>query len=341
MKNIIKTITKRILLLALLVICLCSFSCAPSIIVVDGVEYYRTTNGHIFYYCTCGIAEDARDEEILYVLDEIDGVSVIDINVYMGDGVLFDSEDLERIYFPWTISVSEADFSIESSKEHVYLISSSLKFLCPDKYEYCLVVPVVGYEKLDDFEKSDALPANIAYMFNHPGNPNEGYFFVDLIEESGKIMKPPYDPRRVGYTFLGWYKDEACTEKWDFETDEITIQFDEEGNRIYEEIQLYAGWEEQRDYGEDLIYPENIAFMLNYEGAPNNGYYYTSSKHSTGTINEPIKPKRVGCIFEGWYKDAECTEAWNFETDEITIQFDEQGNHIYEEIRLYAKWTVK
>ena len=92
------------------------------------------------------------------------------------------------------------------------------------------------------------LPANISYMFNHAGNPNKGYFFIDLIEESGKIMKPPYDPRREGYSFLGWYKDEGCTEAWDFENDEVEIHFDEEGNRIYEEIKLYAGWEKENWY---------------------------------------------------------------------------------------------
>ena len=80
-------------------------------------------------------------------------------------------------------------------------------------------------------------------MFNYDNNPNEGYFFVDLIEESGKLMKPPYDPRRDGYTFQGWYKDEACIKAWDFENDTVTIQFDEEGNHIYEEIRLYAKWE--------------------------------------------------------------------------------------------------
>ena len=86
------------------------------------------------------------------------------------------------------------------------------------------------------------VPANISLMFNYINNPNEGYFFVDLLEESGKLTKPPYDPKREGYTFAGWYKEPDCVNAWDFENDVVEIQYDEDGNRIYEEICLYAKW---------------------------------------------------------------------------------------------------
>ena len=89
------------------------------------------------------------------------------------------------------------------------------------------------------------VPANIAYLFNHEGSPNRNYFFIDIIEESGKLTKPPYDPKREGYTFAGWYKDEACTEIFDFDNDIVEIKFDEEGNRIYEEFCLYAKWDKE------------------------------------------------------------------------------------------------
>lgn len=41
----------------------------------------------------------------------------------------------------------------------------------------------------------------------------------------------PADPTWAGHTFLGWYKDQALTQPWDFDTDVVT------GN-----ITLYAGW---------------------------------------------------------------------------------------------------
>ena len=48
----------------------------------------------------------------------------------------------------------------------------------------------------------------------------------------GELLDLPDPPTREGYTFTGWYKDYACFEPWNLETD--TIQ---------SEMTLYAGWE--------------------------------------------------------------------------------------------------
>ena len=47
-----------------------------------------------------------------------------------------------------------------------------------------------------------------------------------------------------------------------------------------------------------------------------------------GKVTKPTDPTRTGYTFGGWYKEAACTTAWNFDTDTVT------GN-----ITLYAKWT--
>ncbi len=47
-----------------------------------------------------------------------------------------------------------------------------------------------------------------------------------------------------------------------------------------------------------------------------------------GKVTKPTDPTRTGHTFGGWYKEAACTTAWNFDTDTVT------GN-----ITLYAKWT--
>ena len=49
---------------------------------------------------------------------------------------------------------------------------------------------------------------------------------------------------------------------------------------------------------------------------------------SGGTVTEPVKPTKDGYAFDGWYKEADCTTPWNFDSDEVT------GS-----ITLYAKWT--
>ena len=47
-----------------------------------------------------------------------------------------------------------------------------------------------------------------------------------------------------------------------------------------------------------------------------------------GNVTQPANPTRKGFTFDGWYKEAACTNAWNFDTDVVT-----------EDITLYAKWT--
>ncbi len=47
-----------------------------------------------------------------------------------------------------------------------------------------------------------------------------------------------------------------------------------------------------------------------------------------GKASTPTAPTAAGWTFGGWYKEAECTNAWNFSTDVVT------ANTI-----LYAKWT--
>ena len=47
-------------------------------------------------------------------------------------------------------------------------------------------------------------------------------------------------------------------------------------------------------------------------------------------ISAPTTPTADGWAFGGWYKEAGCTNAWNFATDEVT-----------ETMTLYAKWTAK
>ena len=49
--------------------------------------------------------------------------------------------------------------------------------------------------------------------------------------KKGDLAQRPEQPKRPGRTFAGWYLDEECTERWDFETDTV------EGN-----MTLYAKW---------------------------------------------------------------------------------------------------
>ena len=55
---------------------------------------------------------------------------------------------------------------------------------------------------------------------------------VSQTQMYGELLQLPDPPSREGYSFTGWYKDSACYEIWNADTD--TIQSD---------MTLYAGWQ--------------------------------------------------------------------------------------------------
>lgn len=57
--------------------------------------------------------------------------------------------------------------------------------------------------------------------------------------------------------------------------------------------------------------------------APKTGLSYND------TLTQPTSPTETGYTFGGWYKEAACTNAWNFATDKVT-----------QNTTLYAKWTI-
>ena len=68
-----------------------------------------------------------------------------------------------------------------------------------------------------------------------------------------------------------------------------------------------------------------VSFDLNYEGAT--GAPASQSVKKGGKAIEPEDPERVDYAFDGWYKDAECTVPFDFNTKIIA------------DMTLYAKWV--
>ena len=60
---------------------------------------------------------------------------------------------------------------------------------------------------------------------------NGGSYVAPLDQKYGTAIKKPADPVKQGYTFAGWYADEALTTPWDFTTP------------ITKDTTLYAKWE--------------------------------------------------------------------------------------------------
>ncbi len=124
--------------------------------------------------------------------------------------------------------------------------------------------------------------------------------------EDGSKAAEPEEPAETGYTFGGWFRDSECTDEWDFDTDTVT-----------ENITLYAKWTKEK---------YTVSFDMQGHGTniDKEAVEYGSS------AAEPAEPAETGYIFGGWFRDSECTDAWDFDTDTVT-----------KDITLYAKWTEK
>ncbi|NUU58937.1 InlB B-repeat-containing protein, partial [Paenibacillus agri] len=111
---------------------------------------------------------------------------------------------------------------------------------------------------------------------------------------------------KSGYTFAGWYKDQALSNKWSFTTDTVPAA----------DITLYAKWDINQ-------------YKVNYDS--NGGTAVVSETVEYGKkVAEPAAPTKSGYVFVGWYKDQALSDKWNFTADTVPAA----------DITLYAKWDI-
>ena len=198
----------------------------------EGVTYMPTYAGPKGHYHVMRLSESVDGREVIYVYDRVNGVPVYDLDLTGMVGATLSSQTyVNRIYIPWSIDRTE----IEVAKNVGLIICASTNIRNHENIEHDgIVIPKVTYDQISNpGDLSRCIPANVAYLFNYDEAPNEGYFFVDLSEEPGKLTKPPYNPIRKGYTFGGWYTEPECINEWNF---------DESISEISAELRLYARW---------------------------------------------------------------------------------------------------
>ena len=122
--------------------------------------------------------------------------------------------------------------------------------------------------------------------------------------ESGNTAEAPSVENTAYKNFKGWYLDAEGTTKWD------------SAKVITSDLTVYACWTTQT---------AKITFKGNYPKSETKQLNLPKGEPLDMTI---YVPERYGYLFNGWFKDAECTEAFA-ETDIIT------GN-----ITLYAGWIA-
>jgi len=126
---------------------------------------------------------------------------------------------------------------------------------------------------------------------------------VDALEVGyGMTIREPAGPTKPNYIFGGWYRDIELTTRWDFEIDTVVSN-----------ITLYAKW--------------LPLYTVSFNSQGGSAVQAIQNVVSGASISTPSDPSRAGHVFDGWYREASCTSAWNFASDTVV------GN-----LTLYAKW---
>ena len=76
----------------------------------------------------------------------------------------------------------------------------------------------------------------------------------------------------------------------------------------------------------EILEPDKTYYLVTWD-AQNGEDPETENVEENTLVSTPSDPKKEGYIFTGWYKEAECTELWDFENDLVTS-----------ETTLYAGW---
>lgn len=167
--------------------------------------------------------------------------------------------------------------------------------------------------------KSDVteIPRSTATQFNVIFNANGGKIDgKDTKTITGTVdqkINRPNDPIRQDHTFTGWYKDDATTTLWNFDTDIIKGA-----------TTLFAGWEQN-------IVEYDVTFVHNYVGAAN-----TTKTTENGLIT--YIPLRAGYYFNGWwYSDGQTVDGSYI----LSEKFDTSKRVTQSGLKLYAEWVAQ
>ena len=121
--------------------------------------------------------------------------------------------------------------------------------------------------------------------------------FQDYEIHYGDVIRQPVDPIQEGYTFQGWYLDEACTEPATFP---ITV-----GEK---QVDLYAKWVEA----------VTVTFNLNggtsTDDADGDGTFTLEIAKGSALPDTLATPTHPTFVFGAWYADADqFSDPWNME----------------------------
>ena len=174
--------------------------------------------------------------------------------------------------------------------------------------EWCIVNRLLMYKEpmIDRMAKALDLPVKPVYpklkqdyiQFNTNGGTSVA---SQKVYYQSKVTEPE-SPTKEGYTFTGWFTENECINKYDFNT------------LVTKSVTLYAGWK---------INEYTVTFVE----AGGSDVENQTVKYGDKAISP--NSTRTGYDFSGWYSDSSIKNLYDFDMP------------ITSDIKLYAGWKIK
>ena len=196
------------------------------------------------YVVITGLTEEGKKKEIVVIPEEIDGKKVTKLgHSNIGHQYIFESTNLKHCYLPRTLDVVDnatSDYIKEDDAKYYFIDIDNVDLLkhCFVKNEIyvslelfnnCINNGIIDGNGMSLFH-CDIILANVAFIVD-----GISYFIIDLNEDEF-ISFIPDDPKKDNVLFDGWYKEEECINKWDFDKDTVKLE-----NGI---MKIYGKWKE-------------------------------------------------------------------------------------------------
>ena len=120
----------------------------------------------------------------------------------------------------------------------------------------------------------------------------DGQIPPQTVEHGGHVIRPDPDPVKEGYVFL-WYDFEGSIMPFDFDL-----------HTVFEDIELEARFE-----------PGRYTVYYEVNGGPNGAPPDNETVQYRSKVTRPDLTESDGYRLLGWFKEPECTNEWNFDTD--------------------------
>lgn len=190
-----------------------------------------------------GLTEQGKTKKELLIPEEINGAPVkyLGYRLYLNIiGELF-SSNTEKLFLTKTYGSHEWFFYTSG---HIYATEAEIYYnLRGVNYRKIRLAEREWKRLIEmDFPLSEVdkdLCVNVIYYKN---DGSDKISFVDDYD-GGKITFMPPEPKREGYEFAGWYREEECINEWNFAVDEVPEkEYGEDGEYKLKETSLFARW---------------------------------------------------------------------------------------------------